>query len=189
MTYFLFDGPKNTDKTLLLAHGAGMPMDAGFMNLLAADLADRGLRMARFEFPYMIKRRDDGKRRPPDRVPVLLETYLCIVAELGPENLVVGGKSMGGRIASMVADEAGVAGLICLGYPFHPPGKPGKLRVEHLAELKTPALILQGERDPFGKRDEVEGYTLSKSISVDFIPDGDHDLKLRKNSGRTCEEN
>jgi predicted alpha/beta-hydrolase family hydrolase len=189
VTDFLFDGPKNADKTFVFAHGAGAPMDSDFMNLFAAGLADRGLRVARFEFPYMIKRRDDGKRRPPDRAPVLLETYMNIAAELGPENLVVGGKSMGGRIASMIADDAGAAGLVCLGYPFHPPGKPDKLRTEHLADMKTPALILQGERDPFGKRDEVAGYILSKSIRVNFLADGDHDLTPRKSSGRSREEN
>lgn len=189
MTDFLFDGPKSAEKTVVLAHGAGAPMDSEFMEHFAAGLAERGLRVARFEFPYMIKRREDGKRRPPDRAPVLLETYLNIAAELGPENLIVGGKSMGGRIASMIADEAGVAGLVCLGYPFHSPGKPEKLRTEHLADLKTPALILQGERDTFGKREEVGGYKLSKSIAVEFLPDGDHDLKPRKASGRTRAEN
>ena len=189
MTDFLFNGPKNAGKTVVLAHGAGAPMDSEFMDYIADGLAAQGLRVARFEFPYMVKRREDGKRRPPDRAPVLLETYLNVAAELGPGNLIVGGKSMGGRIASMIADEAGAAGLVCLGYPFHPPGKPEKLRTEHLADLKTPALILQGERDPFGKRDEVGGYTLSKSIDVDFLPDGDHDLKPRKASGRTREEN
>ena len=189
MTDFLYNGPKTADKTVVLAHGAGAAMDSEFMEFFAAGLAEKGLRVARFEFPYMVRRREDGKRRPPDRAPVLLETYLAIAAELGPENLVVGGKSMGGRIASMIADEAGVAGLVCLGYPFHPPGKPEKLRTAHLADLKTPAMILQGERDPFGKRDEVAGYRLSKSIDVDFLPDGDHDLKPRKASGRTRAEN
>tara|TARA_R110002072_G_scaffold43702_22_gene122625 strand:- start:2513 stop:3127 length:615 start_codon:yes stop_codon:yes gene_type:complete len=189
MTDFLYNGPKTADKTVVLAHGAGAAMDSEFMEFFAAGLAEKGLRVARFEFPYMVRRREDGKRRPPDRAPVLLETYLAIAAELGPENLVVGGKSMGGRVASMIADEAGVAGLVCLGYPFHPPGKPEKLRTAHLADLKTPAMILQGERDPFGKRDEVAGYRLSKSIDVDFLPDGDHDLKPRKASGRTRAEN
>jgi len=137
----------------------------------------------------MTKRRDDGKRRPPDRAPVLLETYLQVAADLGPDNLIIGGKSMGGRIASMIADEAGVAGLICLGYPFHPQAKPEKLRTEHLEDLKTPALILQGERDSFGGQDEVVGYKLSKVIEVSFLPDGDHDLKPRKRSGRTREKN
>ena len=189
MTAFLFDGPENAEKTIVLAHGAGAAMDSEFMDFFAAGLAGEGLRVARFEFPYMIKRRADGKRRPPDRAPVLLETCLQVAADLGPENLIIGGKSMGGRIASMVADEAGVAGLVCLGYPFHPPGKPEKLRTEHLEMLKTPALILQGERDPFGRREEVAGYRLSKSIAVEFLPDGDHDLKPRKASGRTRQQN
>jgi hypothetical protein len=189
MTAFLFDGPKNAEKTVVLAHGAGAHMDSEFMEAFALGLADCGLRVARFEFPYMTKRRDDGKRRPPDRAPVLLETYLQVAADLGPDNLIIGGKSMGGRIASMIADEAGVAGLICLGYPFHPQAKPEKLRTEHLEDLKTPALILQGERDSFGGQDEVVGYKLSKAIEVSFLPDGDHDLKPRKRSGRTREKN
>lgn len=189
MTDFLLNGPENARHTIVLAHGAGAPMDSQFMEQIASGLVEAGLRVARFEFPYMVKRRGDGKRRPPDRAPVLIETYLKVAAELGPDNLIGGGKSMGGRIASMVADEVGVAGLVCLGYPFHPPGKPEKLRNEHLETLKTPALILQGERDTFGNREEVGAYTLSRSIRVDFLPDGDHDLKPRQASGRTREDN
>ena len=96
---------------------------------------------------------------------------------------------MGGRIASLIADEVQATGLICLGYPFHPVGKPDKLRTEHLETLKTPTLIVQGERDNFGKRDEVGGYKLSKKIKVEWITDGDHSLKPRKASGLTQEEN
>ncbi len=96
---------------------------------------------------------------------------------------------MGGRIASMVADEAAVAGLVCLGYPFHPPGRPDKLRVAHLEKLQTPALIVQGERDAFGTRDEIARYSLSKRISVAFLPDGDHSFKPRASSGRTEGQN
>ena len=189
MTEFLFNGSDNATYTIVLAHGAGAPMDSEFMERTAIGIAGRELRVARFEFPYMVKRRGDGKRRPPDRASVLIEAYLQVAAELGPKNLVIGGKSMGGRIASMVADEAGVAGLICLGYPFHPPGKPEKLRTKHLRLLETPTLILQGERDPFGKKEEVTSYRLSPSIQVVFLPDGDHDLKPRKASGRTHEDN
>ena len=189
MTDFLFTGPDDARMTVVLAHGAGAPMDSDFMEAMAQGLAAKGIRVARFEFSYMAKRREDGRRRPPDRAPVLIDCYLAAAAELGPERLVVAGKSMGGRIASMIADEAGVAGLVCLGYPFHPPGKPDRLRADHLEMLKTPALILQGERDPFGRREEVEGYRLSKSIEVVFLPDGDHDLKPRKASGRTRDDN
>jgi predicted alpha/beta-hydrolase family hydrolase len=185
MTDFLFNGPDTSRITIALAHGAGAPMDSEFMQVFAEALGNLDIRVARFEFPYMAKRREDGRRRPPDRAPALLDVWRNVAAELDPDGLVVAGKSMGGRIASMIADEVGAAGLICVGYPFHPPGKPDKLRTEHLETLMTPALILQGERDPFGRREEVGGYALSKSIEVEFLPDGDHDLKPRKASERT----
>src|SRR5262249_14034625 len=103
--------------------------------------------------------------------------------------LVIGGKSMGGRIASMIAEEAGVAGLVCLGYPFHPVGKPKQLRVEHLKTLRTPTLIVQGTRDPFGTRDEVATYPLPACIAIHWMEDGNQDLTPRKASGRTQEQN
>ncbi len=106
-----------------------------------------------------------------------------------PQTLVIGGKSMGGRMASMVADEIGVAGLICFGYPFHPPGQPARLRTAHLTALRTPTLILQGTRDPFGTKDEVPGYGLSRSIRVEWLADGDHSFKPRARSGVTEEAN
>lgn len=189
MTDFIFDGPEDAPVMVVLAHGAGAGMDHPFMADFAAGLAARGLRVARFEFPYMAKRRDDGRRRPPDRMPTLTECYLDVVRSLGAETLVIGGKSMGGRVASLIADEAAVKGLFCLGYPFHPPGKPDRLRTEHLAALTTPTLIVQGERDPFGGSGEVETYDLSPAISVTWMPDGDHGFKPRKASGRTEREN
>src|SRR5580704_4304939 len=158
---FLFDGPAGFHWTVALAHGAGAGMDTPFLNAFAAGIPQEGIRVVRFEFPYMAQRRQTGKGRPPDREPVLRETWLEVVRELGPKRLVIGGKSMGGRIASMVADEAGVAGLVCLGYPFHPVGKADRLRVEHLQTLSTPTLIVQGTRDPFGNREEVAAYQLS----------------------------
>jgi predicted alpha/beta-hydrolase family hydrolase len=184
-----FDGPARAKRTVVLAHGAGAAMDSPFMNVMAEGLAARGVRVARFEFPYMAARRRTGKRPPPDREPVLRDTWQRVIAELGAGGLLIGGKSLGGRIASLVADEAGVAGLICLGYPFHPAGKPDKLRVDHLRELKTPALILQGERDPLGNREEVQQYELAASIRVHWLADGDHSFKPRKASGRTEAEN
>jgi predicted alpha/beta-hydrolase family hydrolase len=143
----------------------------------------------RFEFPYMASRRLSGKKKPPDREPVLRETWLKVVKMLGSKRLVIGGKSMGGRIASLVADEAEVAGLVCLGYPFHPVGKPDRLRVEHLRTIKAPTLILQGERDTFGTREEVAGYNLSPAIRVSWVKDGDHCFKPRKMSGLTEQQN
>jgi predicted alpha/beta-hydrolase family hydrolase len=147
------------------------------------------MRVVRFEFPYMAERRQTGKRRPPDREPVLRQTWLEVIASVDAEPLFIGGKSMGGRIASLIADEAEVAGLICLGYPFHPTGKPDQLRVEHPRAIQTPTLILQGVRGPFGNADEVPGYGLSSKIRVHWLPDGDHSFKPRASSGRTQEEN
>ena len=188
MTNFLFDGPEDAQLTVVLAHGAGAPMDSGFMNVVARGLAARGLRVARFEFPYMAKRREGAGRGrgAPDKTPVLEETWLTVIAELGGgADLVIGGKSMGGRIASHVADRAQVRALVCMGYPFHPPGQPQKLRTAHLAELRTPTLILQGTRDDFGTRDDLAGYALSPAIRVHGLEGGDHSFKPLKASGRT----
>jgi predicted alpha/beta-hydrolase family hydrolase len=185
-TSFLFDGPEDARATILLAHGAGAAMDSPSMNAATRALADAGLRVARFEFGYMASRRTAAGRKPPPRAESVMPEYVAAVDDLGPTNgpLVIGGKSMGGRVASMVADQlydAGrIAGLVCLGYPFHPPGKPEQLRTRHLVGLKTPALIFQGTRDEFGTRDEVPGYGLSKSIELHWLEDGDHDLKPRK---------
>ena len=96
---------------------------------------------------------------------------------------------MGGRIASLIADQANVSGLICLGYPFHPVGKPDKLRVDHLKSIRTPTLILQGERDAFGRLEEVPGYRLPATIDVQWLVDGDHSFKPRKFSGVSEEDN
>src|SRR5438094_291285 len=103
-TDFLFNGPVGAAWTIVLAHGAGAAMDTPFMQFFAGGLASRGFRVARFEFPYMGQRRISGKRGPPDREPVLLETWRQVIQALGAEGLIIGGKSMGGRMASMVAD-------------------------------------------------------------------------------------
>ncbi len=189
MPDYLTDGPKKAPLTFACAHGAGAPMDSDWMNILAGAVAEKGFRVVRFEFPYMAERRETDKKKPPNPQRILEETWRAVIDDLGADTLVIGGKSMGGRMASLVADDAGVRGLICLGYPFHPPGKPEKLRTEHLAALKTPTLICQGERDPFGTKDEVPGYTLSKKIELHWAPDGDHGLKPRKKSGFTEEQN
>jgi uncharacterized protein len=186
---FLFDGPQG-GPAIVLAHGAGAPMDSPFLNAVALGLAAAGLRVARFELPYMRRRRLTGERRPPDREPVLREAWLAAIAALGgAERLVIGGKSLGGRMASLVADQAGVRGLVCLGYPFHPPDRPDRLRTAHLGDLRTPTLIVQGTRDPFGGREEVAGYPLSPSIRIYWLEDGDHSFKPRASSGRTERQN
>jgi len=181
---FIFDGEPGMS-TILLSHGAGAPMDPGFMQQVAAGLAARRCRVARFEFAYMAERRKGGKRRPPPKIETLMDEYQAAIEELGQvEKLVIGGKSMGGRVASMIADElwdeGRAAGLLCLGYPFHPAGAPERLRTSHLAEIRTPTLICEGTRDKLGSREEVEGYALSDRIELFWLEDGDHDLKPRK---------
>ena len=173
---FLTAGPGD-GPTLILAHGAGAAMDSEFMNVIAAGLGNEGIRVLRFEFPYMASRRVDSKRRPPDREAVLLNTWRQAVRDCGAAEPSIGGKSMGGRMASMVADEVGAAGLVCFGYPFHPPGRPERLRTAHLEHLQTRALILQGSRDTFGTREDVAGYALSPSIAIHWIEGGNHDLR------------
>ena len=175
---------------IVLAPGAGALMDSSFMEGVARALAGESIQVIRFEFPYMQEFRKTGRRSAPDAPDVLQERWADVVDQIGsPSSLVIGGKSMGGRIASMVADRLGVKGLVCLGYPFHPAGRPATLRVAHLRELKTPTLILQGTRDTLGTRDEIAGYTLSKAIRVAYLEDGDHSFKPRKSSGRTHEQN
>jgi len=165
----LIEGP-STGTTIALAHGAGAAMDSDWMNDLNAGLVGRGLCVVRFEFPYMQRRHEDGKRRGPDRPPVLLDTWRAVVDTLaGAGPLIIGGKSMGGRIASMIADEGRVDGLVCMGYPFHPPRAPEKLRTAH--------------------PEEVAGYGLANTIRVHWLEDGDHSFKPRVKSGRTLAQN
>ena len=184
-TDFLFDGPEDSRVTILLAHGAGAPMDSASMNATTKVLAAAGFRVARFEFGYMAARRT-GERKPPPKAETVMPEYVAAIDDLGPTNgpLIIGGKSMGGRVASMIADSEfaakRIAGLLCLGYPFHPPGRPTQLRTKHLIGLKTPALICQGTRDEFGDRYEVGEYGLSDEIEMMWLEDGDHDLKPRK---------
>ncbi len=181
----LVDGPEHAPFTILLAHGAGAPMDSKSMNAATEALVSVGFRVVRFEFGYMAARRTSTVNRPPPKAETLNPEYLAVVEKLGASGpLIVGGKSMGGRVASMVADElfatGKIAGLLCLGYPFHPPGKLDKPRTAHLVSLKTPTLICQGTRDEFGTPEEVAGYTLSDEIEILWLEDGDHDLKPRK---------
>lgn len=181
---FLLQGPQDARFTILLAHGAGAPMDSASMTAAAEALVGVGFRVARFEFAYMAARRTGG-RKPPPRAETLNPEYEAAIAELGAGGpLIIGGKSMGGRVASMIADDlhhrGKIAGLLCLGYPFHPPGQPEKLRTGHLKGLTTPALICQGTRDEFGTREEVLNYELSDRIEILWLEDGDHDLKPRK---------
>ena len=190
----LVNGSSDAPATLLLAHGAGAAMDSPFMTAIASGLAEVGWRVVRFEFAYMAKQRISGKRSAPDRLPKLKQVFLeQLEIEIASRPVFIAGKSMGGRVASLLADELSakmnVLGCICLGYPFHPLGKPQQLRTEHLAVQKTPTLILQGERDGMGLQDEVETYTLSPMVSLQWMPAGDHSFKPTRNSGLTEADN
>jgi hypothetical protein len=185
MLEFLTEGPKGADAHVLLAHGAGAPMTSAFMTSVAQLLAARGCQVSRFEFAYMAKRRQEASRRPPPRAELLQEEYLAAVAAVSKgacqgQRLVIGGKSLGGRVASMIAErlhrDGRISGLVCLGYPFHPPGKPLQLRTSHLRHLSCPTLIVQGESDPFGSRAEVAAYALSPAIRLHWIEGAGHDL-------------
>jgi len=186
------EGPGRAAFHILLAHGAGAPMTSPFLETMTRLLIEREFSVSRFEFAYMARRREDGKRRPPPKAELLVSEYRTAVEGLGSKlepgaTLLIGGKSLGGRVASLVADElfaqGRIRGLVCLGYPFHPPGKPETLRTAHLERLRCPALLVQGERDPFGARSEVEGYRLAPSIRIHWAGDGDHDLRPRGGSG------
>lgn len=191
----LVTGPQDARTTIILAHGAGGAMDTKWMEDICQALSRQNVQVLRFEFGYMAARRTTGKRSPPPRANGLLDEYRQIISENGNHRrLVIGGKSMGGRVASMIADDlyqqGAISGLLCLGYPFHPTGKPENLRTAHLATLRTPTLICQGTRDPFGSKDEVASYGLAASITMNWLDDGDHDFKPRKAvSGKTLSEN
>jgi predicted alpha/beta-hydrolase family hydrolase len=184
----LIDGPTSAPATVLLAHGAGAPMDSPFLDTIATGLAAQGWRVVRFEFPYMARQREGASRGAPDRLPKLLDRFLEQVwLEAGCPPMVLAGKSLGGRVATVLLEEVAVSGApragLCFGYPFHPPGKPERLRTAHLQTLRLPTLIVQGERDPFGRREEVEGYGLAPSIRLAWIPEADHSLRPTRRSG------
>lgn len=176
---------KDAKAVMILAHGAGAPMDSLFMELLAEALAGQGIESVRFEFPYMVKRREDGRKRPPDRQPALLAAFEDQVSlareELGSQvPLLVGGKSMGGRMATLLA--AGkfrdIDGVACYGYPFHPPGKLDRWRIEHLGEVAVPLLVVQGTRDPFGKPDELKAQGQIPGLTrLCWLDGGNHDFQ------------
>lgn len=179
-------GNPGTGPVLILAHGAGAPADSSFMIKLSESLAHQGVTTIRFEFPYMARRREDGKKRPPDRQPRLLDHYEQVIAEVmvGPLSdrpLFIGGKSMGGRMASLLAAdlrlEGRFKGVVCFGYPFHPPGKMDRWRIDHFPEVWCPVLVVQGTRDPFGKVDEVSERVASfKRLKLNWLEGGNHDF-------------
>ncbi|CAM3674329.1 alpha/beta family hydrolase [Parendozoicomonas haliclonae] len=189
MNNILWNRAEQPVATLILAHGAGAPMDSTFMETMAERLCRQGITVARFEFAYMAERRVTGKKRPPEKAEKLIPQWLDIIEHIKAESagmpLFIGGKSMGGRMASLAAKEQpeGIHGVICLGYPFYAIGKPEKPRTAHLLEYPLPVLMVQGERDTMGDFETVMEYKLAPSIQIQWLPDGNHDLKPRKASG------
>lgn len=196
--HFITSGPADTAPHLILAHGAGAGINNPFLEAMSQLLGERGVGVTRFEFDYMAARRDGGSRKPPPKAEKLMNEYvrmIDIIAATLPRGVqpAIGGKSMGGRVASLVAEDMfkaqRISHLVCLGYPFHPPGQPEKLRTAHLEKLTCPALIAQGERDPFGNRAEVEALALPASVTFTWLNDGDHDFGPRGASGFTRKGN
>jgi predicted alpha/beta-hydrolase family hydrolase len=174
---------------VLLAHGSGIAMDHPFMDRISHQLSCLGLYVIRFEFPYMAMRRETARKRLPDKMQILESHYIKMVQQVRSlcsdqkMPLYLAGKSMGGRVATLIADQCAVDAVFVYGYPFHPAGKPDKLRVAHLMGIKTPIYVFQGERDKLGAQHEVAEYELGKQVSVQWLEDADHDLKPRVRSG------
>ena len=176
----------------IFAHGAGAGSDSDFMQNMAVRLSEQGVDVGLFDFEYMQIAKQTNKRRPPERAPKLLTYFEKVLTEANPDlPLFIGGKSMGGRMASMLACDSTqtIEGVLAFGYPFHPPGKPEKLRIDHFADIPCPFLVLQGERDTFGTKEEIAAMQLTYSPTFTWLADGDHSLKPRKKSGITEDDN
>lgn len=179
-------GPGPGGVTLVLAHGAGAPQTHPWMVAMAGTIADRGIAVFTFNFLYA-----EAKRRAPDKNDVLEATWLAAIdtvrARAGTDRLFIGGKSMGGRIATQVAarPEVSVDGLVLLGYPLHPPGKPAQLRTAHLPRVRAPMLFVQGSRDAFGTREEMEPAVagLPRGTRLFVVEGGDHSLVVPRSTG------
>lgn len=172
---------------LLITHGAGAGQDSTFMQRLRASLAASGVQTLAIEFDYLQTMRREGRRRPPPKVERLVDELSLWCDSVSHPDLPppwLGGKSMGGRVASMLAARDGAPGLALCGYPFHPPGKPERLRLAHWPELACPTLVVQGSRDPFGTREQVTDYALPEVARLHWLESGDHDWIPRRDSGR-----
>ncbi len=198
MPDFLWTHPETPPiATLLLAHGAGAAMDSAFMNRLAAALAANGLAVARFEFAYMAGRRTGGSKRPPPKADKLIGEFQTALQALMADcesPILIGGKSMGGRVAAILAGGASlpgrVKGVCCFGYPFLATGKAdADWRLEPLEGAKRPVLICQGDRDPFGSRAELDKVALPEGVALIYLEDGNHDFGPRGKSPATLDGN
>ncbi|MCE2569984.1 alpha/beta hydrolase [Motilimonas eburnea] len=186
----LIDGASShSGHSFILAHGAGAGMDHPFMTQMAQGIASHGIKVIRFNFPYMQRMLAEQRRLPPNKAPILLEAFEQVIAQVADGSVMIGGKSMGGRMASHLMHLPQVKGGVFLGFPFHPPGKPERLKGEHLADINKPCLLIQGERDTMGSKEEIAQYSLSPLIEMAFLTDGDHSFKPRKASGVSYQQN
>ncbi len=187
LTEFIIDRPAQPVARLLLAHGAGTGSNSGFMQMLAQQLCAEQIEVWRFNFAYMQRFMATGKRNLPDRMPVLLAGYEAALAQCPTDlPLFIAGKSMGGRVASMLGEHSKVRAVFAFGYPFHAPKK-NQWRTEHFSSLNRPLYILQGGRDAFGNRQELENMTWPE-VRLYWLPDADHDFKPRVKSGLTQQD-
>jgi uncharacterized protein len=180
---------RNAQTAIILAHGAGQGMSSPFMTFFHEEFASRGLLSITFNFDYM-----DAKRRVPDPQPKLQARYRTVAADIlakyDPRRLIIGGKSMGGRVASYIAgDVPRVNGLVFLGYPLHPPGKSDQLRDQHLYELKVPMLFVSGTKDTFAERKLLERVVQKIGITATlvWIEGGDHSLQRKKKDAESLQ--
>jgi hypothetical protein len=187
----LIDGNVEAKTLLILAHGAGAPMDSIFMNTIVKGIIEREIFVIRFEFPYMLKRRL-GKKSFPDKIPSLCLFYKDIYRQIKnifpKKDIWLGGKSMGGRVSAIISKEIDVKGVIVLGYPFHPVNNKDKLRLDCLQNEGPPILIIQGTRDKFGSINEVNNLYLNEKNSIFWIEDGDHSFSTLKKSRNNSED-
>lgn len=190
------DPARRVGATLVLAHGAGAGQGSQFMVNFAEGLASRGVDVVTFNFLYT-----EQKRKVPDRPEVLEACYRAVIAAartflgLVDNKVFAGGKSMGGRIASQLAaagdaTATALSGLVLLGYPLHPPGKPQQLRVSHLPDIRVPVLVVQGERDPFGSPDELRLHLakVAGPVVINVVEGGDHSLAPPKRGTRSADQ-
>jgi len=189
---------------VIFAHGAGADMSHEFMTQITGLFNNANINVLRFNFPFMDKRIELGKRYPPDRMPKLLECYQSIINDFITSNFIssnnvekklplfIGGKSMGSRVAATLAGDNEISkvidGVFCLGYPFHPTKKPEKLRLTPLQNTLKPIVVVQGERDTLGSQVEILDYKVSNLCHCVFLVDGDHSLKPRVKSGFTHQQ-
>ena len=185
---YLIDGKESYPDTIILAHSSGAPMNSEFMNYFSKSLSDLGFLCIRFQFPYMTKQITEGKKRFPDKIDILKKSWLVAINHINKKDVIIGGKSMGGRIATLIADEVKPKGIVVLGYPFFNSKGKNDYRIKHLRNIEIPTLICQGEDDNLGKRSEVEKLDLSKKLNMHWVESANHSLIPPKRTGKTMNQ-